>query len=141
MKKLLLAFTLASAAVALTGCIVVQPPAAAPTRTTTPTPTVDPYYAAEADKILNPKPFPITGNVIADLETAGMVPGESYQSVFNLAKERLCDTTNSDTSPNFTKLVEKFDATAPELVRVAIAYGCPERLKPAWNYIDKTYVK
>ena len=145
MRRSLLVVTLVSAAtLTLTGCVVVTAPAAAPTTamaTATPTKTKDPQFVAEADKILNPKPFPTTGNVVADLETAGMVPAADYQMVFDVAKESLCDPANTDTSPNFIKLVQKFDATKPELVRVAIAYGCPERLKPAWTYINKTYVK
>lgn len=142
MKRTLLAAVMASAlAVALTGCMVVNAPAAAPTTSTaTPTKTKDPYYAAEAEKITTPKQFPTTGNVVADLETAGMTPGADYQPMFESAKKALCDPANTDTSPNFKKLVERFDATKPELVRIAIAYGCPERLKPAWSYIDKTFM-
>lgn len=143
MKRTLLAAMLVStSALALTGCVVINAPAAAPTTSTaTPSKTKDPYYAAEAEKITTPKQFPITGNVATDLETAGMIPGKDYQPTFETAKTALCDKTNTDTSPNFKKLVEKFDATKPELVRIAIAYGCPERLAPAWTYINKTYMK
>jgi hypothetical protein len=131
MKRTLLAAVMASAlAQALTGCVVVNAPTAAPTTSTaTPTKTKDPYYAAEAEKITTPKQFPTTGKIVAD-----------YQPMFESAKKVLCDPANTDTSPNFKKLVQGIDSTQPELVRIAIAYGCPERLKPAWNYIDKTFM-
>lgn len=143
MKRTLLAAVMFStSAVTLTGCVVVNAPAAAPTTSTaTPTKTKDPYFAAEAEKITTPKQFPITGNIAADLETGGMIPGKDYQPMFESAKTALCDPVNSDTSPNFKKLVERFDAAKPELVRIAIAYGCPDRLAPAWTYINKTYMK
>lgn len=142
MKRTLLAAVMAPVlAVVLSACVVVNPPVAAPTTATaTPTVTKDPYFVAEAEKLTTPKHFPTTGNVVADLEAGGMTPGADYQPIFESVKKALCDPANTETSPNFRKLVEGFSSTNSDLVRIAIGYGCPERLKPAWNYIDKTFM-
>lgn len=123
----------------LSGCSISGASGQAPTATPSPTTssaTPDPYYVAEAQKYV-PTPFPTTGDIVADLEASGMVPGTDYKGQFDLAKERLCDPEITDTSPNFISLTELFNAQGPGLVRVAIAYGCPERLDSAWIHIDK----
>lgn len=105
-------------------------------QTTSASPTPDPYYAAEIER-LRPKPIATTGDVVRDLEAAGMTPGADYVGQFELAKKTICNPEITDTSPNFKKLVQMFNGQGPGLVRVAIAYGCPQRLENAWSYIDK----
>lgn len=105
-------------------------------QTTSASPTPDPYYSAEIER-LRPKPIATSGDVVRDLEAAGMTPAADYVGQFELAKKTICNPEITDTSTNFTKSVQMFNGQGPGLVRVAIAYGCPERLENAWSYIDK----
>lgn len=106
------------------------------TASASPTPTPDPYYEAEIER-LRPKPIATTGDVVRDLEAGGLKPGSGYVGQFELAKKTICNPEITDTSTNFRKSVQMFNAQGPGLVRVAIAYGCPDRLDSAWAYIDK----
>lgn len=140
MKKLAAATVLS--AVLLAGCAG-PPSAGTPTVTVTATTTVSatpaPTVTATPKAAATPAPVKTSGNYGADLAAAGVVPDNTAQFGDFMA-EYLCDSslTQLGAVGSFNYGVDRFgtpgseaSGSGPAVVRLTVAYFCPERAAAA----------
>lgn len=72
----------------------------------------------------------ITGDVLADLKAAGITVDDPEGRVERMGL-LLCHENVDPTDTQFKTLVDTFADPSPDLVRIAIAYGCPDRAEAA----------
>lgn len=83
-----------------------------------------------------PSAFPTTGDVLADLKSAGVTADDATMANFEEAKADLCESGLTVGSKRFYRVVERLRLTKGSgMVRVATAYGCPDRSAGAERYL------
>lgn len=144
MKKL--AATAVLSAALLSGCA--GAPAAAPTVTVTATTTVTPSTTATPKA--TPAPVKTSGDYGADLASAGVVP-DNVQMFGEYMEKNLCDSSLSQQAAvgSFNYGVDRFgkpgseaSGSGPAVVRLTVAYYCPERASAAEKQLKAlSYIK
>lgn len=137
----------------LAGCAG-PPSAGAPTVTVTATTTVTPVTAPTNTATPTPTPTPApvktSGNYGADLAAAGVVP-DDVASYGKFMKEELCDSSLTQFAAvgSFNYGVDRFgrpgseaSGSGPAVVRLTVAYFCPERASAAEKQLNTLgYIK
>lgn len=144
------ALALLSAAV-LTGCA--GSPSATPTATVAHTVTAAPSPTpAKTTAIATPTPAPVqtSGNYGADLAAAGVVP-DDVKDYGDFMADYMCESSLTQASAigSFNYGVDRFGkpggeatGTGPAVVRLTVAYYCPERAAAAEKQLKALgYVK